>query len=112
METDALIKLIISIYINSIYIEMEIHYIGATWCKACHAVKPAVKELAAQASLVLVERDYDKDFTEEGQAAIRKLPTIRVIENSVIQAEFTTTSAADSLKIYLQSKKLLPEEVF
>lgn len=91
---------------------MEIHYIGAKWCKACHAVKPATKELAAQASLALVERDYDDDFTEEGQATIRKLPTIRVIENGVVRAEFMTATAADSLKIYLQSKKLLPEEEF
>jgi len=90
---------------------MEIHYIGAKWCKACHIVKPKAKDIAEQAKIVLVEHDYDT-LTETEQAKIGKLPTIYVKENKVIQAEFMTNTAADSLKLYLQSKKLLPEEEF
>jgi thiol-disulfide isomerase/thioredoxin len=90
---------------------MELHYIGATWCKACHAVKPTMKELAEQAKLPFLEHDYDT-LSEKEQEKIGKLPTLYVKENGVIQAEFMTSTAADSLKIYLQSKKLLPEETF
>jgi len=98
-------------YKYSIYKEMEIHYIGAKWCKACHAVKPNVKMIAEQAKLLLVEHDYD-DLSEAEQTKIGKLPTIYLKEKKVIQAEFMTNTAADSLKLYLQSKKLLPEEEF
>lgn len=90
---------------------MEIHYIGAKWCKACVVVKPKVKELSEQSKLPLLEHDYDA-LSEEEQSKIGKLPTIRVIESGVIQAEFMTSTATDSLKLYLQSKKLLPEEEF
>jgi len=90
---------------------MELHYIGAKWCKACHKVKPKAKDLADQASLSLIEHDYD-DLPEKEQATIGTLPTIQLKENGIIQAEFMTSTAADSLKLYLQSKKLLPEEEF
>ena len=90
---------------------MELHYIGAKWCKACIVVKPKVKELSDQSKLPLLELDYDA-LSEKEQATIGKLPTIRVIDNGVIQAEFMTSTATDSLKLYLQSKKLLPEEEF
>ena len=90
---------------------MEIHYIGAKWCKACHLVKPIVKELSEQSKLSLQEHDYDT-LSEKEQSTIGKLPTIRIIENEVIHAEFMTSTATDSLKLYLQSKKLLPEEEF
>ena len=90
---------------------MELHYIGAKWCKACIVVKPKVKELSEQSKLPLLEHDYDA-LTEKEQATIEKLPTIRILENGVILAEFMTSTASDSLKLYLQSKKLLPEEEF
>lgn len=90
---------------------MELHYIGAKWCKACIVVKPKIKELSEQSKLPLQEHDYDA-LSEKEQATIGKLPTIRVVESGVIQAEFMTTTATDSLKLYLQSKKLLPEEEF
>jgi thioredoxin-like negative regulator of GroEL len=90
---------------------MEIHYIGATWCKACHTVKPTVKKITEQAKVLFVEHDYDT-LSEAEQAKIGKLPTIYVKENKLIQVEFMTATAADSLKLYLQSKKLLPEEEF
>ena len=91
---------------------MEIHYIGATWCAPCRATKPKAKEIAEQAKLLFVERDHDKDLSEEEQSKIKKLPTIRLIEKGVMQAEFTTGTAADSFKLYLHSKRLLPEEEF
>lgn len=90
---------------------MELHYIGAKWCKACHIVKPTVNQLSEQSKLHMKDQDYDT-LTEVEQSKIGKLPTIRVVENGVIQAEFMTSTAADSLKLYLQSKKLLPEEEF
>jgi thiol-disulfide isomerase/thioredoxin len=91
---------------------MEIHYIGATWCAPCRSTKPKANKIAEQAKLLFVERDHDKDLSEEEQSKIKKLPTIRLIEKGVMQAEFTTGTAADSLKLYLQSKRLLPEEEF
>ena len=90
---------------------MEVHYIGAKWCKACIVVKPKVKELSEQSNLPLHEHDYDA-LSEKEQSIIGKLPTIYIKENGVIQAEFMTSTAADSLKLYLQSKKCLPEEEF
>jgi thiol-disulfide isomerase/thioredoxin len=90
---------------------LEIHYIGAKWCKSCHAVKPTAKELAEESKLPFIEHDYDT-LSEKDQATIVKLPTIQVRMQTVVQADFIGYIAADSLRIYLQSKKLLPEEEF
>ena len=90
---------------------MEIHYIGAKWCKACHTVKPLVKDLAEQAKLPFIEHDYDK-LDEDKQKDIVKLPTVQLKQNGTVVETFTTNIAATSLRIYLQSQKLLPEEEF
>ena len=90
---------------------MEVHYIGAKWCIACRTVKPLVLDVTNKAKLPFVEHDYDK-LDESRQKDILKLPTVQVKLNGNEVAIFTTGTAADSLKLYLQSKKLLPEEEF
>ena len=89
--------------------DMEIHYIGAKWCKACHAVKPRAKELSEKASLSFLEHDYDT-MTEQEQSTLTKLPTIQIKVKGVLEATFTTATAADQLELYLQKKLSMYED--
>ena len=79
---------------------MELHYIGATWCKACKEVKPRAKELAEKENISFIELDYDS-LSEKEQATITKLPTLRLKNKEVLVKEFTTASAASQLELYL-----------
>jgi thiol-disulfide isomerase/thioredoxin len=56
----------------------KIIYIGASWCKTCKEIKPATESLATQFSIPLTILDYDADLDESEQAAIKKVPTIRI----------------------------------
>ncbi len=53
-------------------------YIGATWCKTCKEIKPAVESLASQFGVPLEAKDYDDDLSEAEQAKITKVPTLRI----------------------------------
>jgi thiol-disulfide isomerase/thioredoxin len=54
-------------------------YIGAAWCKTCKEIKPATESLAAKFNVPLIIKDYDDDLNETEQAAIKKVPTIRIL---------------------------------
>jgi thiol-disulfide isomerase/thioredoxin len=88
---------------------MEVHYIGAKWCKACHTVKPRAKEVTEKAKISFIEHDYD-EMTEKEQEHLIKLPTIQVKSNGVLETTFTTITAADQLEIYLQKKLSMYED--
>jgi thiol-disulfide isomerase/thioredoxin len=83
---------------------MELHYIGATWCKACKEVKPRAKELAEKAKISFLEFDYDL-LNETEQASIGKLPTLRLKEKGILIKEFITNTAANQLELYLHREE-------
>lgn len=89
--------------------DMEIHYIGAKWCKACHAVAPRAKELSDKANIPFFAHDYDT-MTEQEQSTLTKLPTIQIKVKDVLETTFTTATAADQLELYLQKKLLMYED--
>lgn len=101
--------MIIPFSVYSIDRDMEVHYIGAKWCKACHTVKPRAKEVSEKATLPFFEHDYDA-MTEQEQSTLTKLPTIQIKVKGVLEATFTTSSAADQLELYLQKKLLMYED--
>jgi thiol-disulfide isomerase/thioredoxin len=80
--------------------KMELHYIGATWCKACTLVKPRAKNLAENEKISFIELDFDS-LSETEQASITKLPTLRLKNKGVLVKEFITASAASQLELYL-----------
>jgi thioredoxin-like negative regulator of GroEL len=77
-------------------------YIGAAWCKTCKEIKPATESLAAQFAVPLTIKDYDDDLDETEQAAIKKVPTIRVFSKETQVAEWNVNQVA-SLREWLTS---------
>jgi thiol-disulfide isomerase/thioredoxin len=80
---------------------MELHYIGASWCVPCKLVKPRVEELAKKYGLPLTLWDYD-EMEEEQRDSVKKLPTVRILQESVLVKEITTQHA-DLLELWLQT---------
>ena len=78
-------------------------YIGAAWCKTCKEIKPAAESLAVQFGVPLTIKDYDDDLDESEQAAIKKVPTLRILDsNEKLIAEWNVNQVA-SLKEWLTS---------
>jgi len=72
----------------------DIVYIGASWCAPCKIVKPMVIEKAAKYSLKLTMYDIDDDVDKFDTESVKKLPTIRVKQDSKQVAEFITNHVA------------------
>jgi len=68
----------------------ELEYIGASWCAPCKVVKPKVLEQAAKYAIPIKTYDIDDDVKKIDVDAVKKLPTLRVIEDNKVVAEFTT----------------------
>jgi thioredoxin-like negative regulator of GroEL len=75
-------------------------YIGATWCKPCKEIKPVIEQLTAQFQIPLEIKDYDTDLSEDEQAEIKKVPTVRVFQIGRIVMEWNMNQVA-SLKEWL-----------
>jgi len=84
----------------------ELEYIGATWCAPCKIVKPKVLEQAAKYSIPIKTYDIDDDVDKIDVDAVKKLPTLRVIEDGKVIVEFTTKHN-DQLEEFL-SKNVKP----
>jgi thiol-disulfide isomerase/thioredoxin len=84
----------------------ELEYIGASWCAPCKVVKPKVIVLAAKYSIPIKTYDIDDDVEMIDVVAVKKLPTLRVIEDGKVVAEFTTKHN-DQLEEFL-SKNVKP----
>ena len=84
---------------------IKIVYIGAKWCSTCRVIKPKTEELAKKFQVDLVCVDLDEDttvLTTEDKDSIRKVPTLRVYKDNILNAEFNTKQA-ESLEIWLQN---------
>ena len=78
-------------------------YIGAAWCKTCKEIKPATESLAAQFAVPLTIKDYDEDLDESEQAAIKKVPTIRILAATGTQIAEWNVNQVASLREWLTS---------
>jgi thiol-disulfide isomerase/thioredoxin len=68
----------------------ELEYIGASWCAPCKVVKPKVLMQAAKYAIPIKTYDIDEDVEKIDVDAVKKLPTVRVIKNGNVVAEFIT----------------------
>jgi len=68
----------------------ELEYIGASWCTPCKVVKPKVLEQAAKYAIPIQTYDIDDDAEKIDVDAVKKLPTLRVLQDGNIVAEFIT----------------------
>uniref|UniRef100_A0A6C0LNV8 Thioredoxin domain-containing protein n=1 Tax=viral metagenome TaxID=1070528 RepID=A0A6C0LNV8_9ZZZZ len=84
----------------------KLEYIGASWCAPCKVVKPKVLEQAAKYSIPVKTYDIDDDVEKIDVDAVKKLPTLRVLEDGKVVAEFTTKHN-DQLEEFL-SKNIKP----
>jgi thiol-disulfide isomerase/thioredoxin len=80
---------------------MELVYIGATWCAPCRTVKPLVTALAHKFGVPLTVLDYD-EMEEADKDAVKKLPTIRILQNGKVVQEIITAHA-DMLEMWLRT---------
>ena len=76
-------------------------YIGATWCKVCTKVKPAVEELAQLFSVQLQIQDLD-ELSEKDKEDVVKVPTVRIHKDGV-QVALYSTNQAESMEKWLRS---------
>jgi thiol-disulfide isomerase/thioredoxin len=84
----------------------ELEYIGASWCAPCKVVKPKVLEQAVKYAIPVKTYDIDDDVEKIDVDAVKKLPTLRVLEDGKVVAEFTTKHN-DQLEEFL-SKNVKP----
>jgi thiol-disulfide isomerase/thioredoxin len=84
----------------------ELEYIGASWCAPCKVVKPKVLEQATKYSIPIKTYDIDEDVEKIDVDAVKKLPTLRVLQDNKVVAEFTTKHN-DQLEEFL-SKTIKP----
>ena len=78
----------------------ELEYIGASWCAPCKVVKPKVLEQATKYAIPIKTYDIDEDVEKIDVDAVKKLPTLRVIKDGKVVAEFITQHN-DQLEEYL-----------
>ncbi len=84
----------------------ELEYIGATWCAPCKVVKPKVLEQAAKYAIPVKTYDIDEDVAKIDVDSVKKLPTLRVLKDGTVVAEFITRHN-DQLEDFL-SKTVKP----
>jgi len=84
----------------------ELEYIGATWCNPCKTVKPKVIEQAKKYAISIKFYDLEADADKFDADAVKKLPTLRVLQDGKVVAEFVTQHN-DQLEDFL-SKTVKP----
>lgn len=84
----------------------ELEYIGASWCAPCKVVKPKLLEQAVKYSIPVKTYDIDDDADTINVDAVKKLPTLRVLKDGEVVAEFITKHN-DQLEEFL-SKNVKP----
>jgi thiol-disulfide isomerase/thioredoxin len=80
----------------------RIDYIGASWCKVCTVVWPAVETLSKSFGVPVTVLDVDaiEDDT------VLKVPTLRVFKDEILFAQIVTKHV-EALKEILQKEKPL-----
>ncbi len=88
----------------------SIVYIGAKWCATCKVIKPKTEELAKKFSVPLKVLDLEEDLEDEEQALILKVPTLRILKEDSVIAEYNVKQV-ESLQTWLQENvTLLPSD--
>jgi len=80
---------------------IRIEYIGASWCKVCVDVKPAIEKMSKDFAVVCNIMDLD---TMENNEHITKVPTVIVYDGDKV-INTIITKHVDSLKTVLMEHK-------
>lgn len=81
--------------------EYSIIYVGAKWCTTCKTIKPAIELLAECYDLDIDILDFD-ELEQEEQEIVTKVPTVHVMLQGKILAEWNTNQV-NSLREWLQN---------
>ena len=90
----------------------ELVYIGAAWCSTCKTIKPQLEELCKKFSIPMTVKDYDKDLDDDEQAAVSKVPTVRIYNDGVLGAEFNNRQVVSTEIWFSEHIKLTSTEDF
>ena len=77
-----------------------LEYYGATWCKVCVTVKPAMQKLAADFGVQFMDYDIDELEGDERVATITKVPTVRIYQDGAL-IDTIVTKHMDAVKALL-----------
>lgn len=94
----------VSIFISSKGMGERVEYYGATWCKVCVEIKPALSKLCSDLGIPFIEYDIDDWEGDERVADIKKVPTVRVYRNDM-KIDEITTNHVNSIKTVLSKFK-------
>lgn len=86
------------------YMGERVEYYGATWCKVCIEIKPALSKLCTDLGIRFVEYDIDELEGDERVVDIKKVPTVRVFQKDV-KIDEITTNHVNSIKTVLSKFK-------
>lgn len=90
----------------------ELVYIGAVWCGTCKTIKPQLVELCKKFSIPMILKDYDNDLDDEEQSAVTKVPTVRILANGRLTAEFNMRQVASTEEWFSANVQLAATEDF
>jgi thioredoxin-like negative regulator of GroEL len=71
-------------------------YIGAAWCAPCRTAKPALEALCRKFSIPFKPYDYDKDLDDSARETISKVPTVRIVVDGRVVAEYNSNQVAQT----------------
>lgn len=81
-----------------------LEYYGATWCKVCVDIKPAMEKLAADFGVSFNQYDIDELEGDERVADITKVPTVRLFNDGKL-VETVVTKHVETIKAALSKVK-------
>jgi thioredoxin-like negative regulator of GroEL len=84
-------------------------YIGATWCKTCHQIQPAIADLCKKFQVTLTCKDLDEDCTEEEREDVRKVPTVYIRKDDAPVVKYDSNQIA-SVQSWLQEHVVLESD--
>ncbi len=90
----------------------ELVYIGATWCGTCKTIKPQLVELCKKFSVPMILKDYDNDLDDEEQSLVTKVPTVRILYEGRVVAEFNIRQVAQTEEWLSANVRLAATEDF
>jgi thiol-disulfide isomerase/thioredoxin len=83
---------------------LNVEYYGATWCKVCVEIKPALEKICSSFGVNFVQYDIDELEGDERVADITKVPTVRVYQDNKL-IETITTKHVDAINSTLSKHK-------
>jgi thiol-disulfide isomerase/thioredoxin len=89
-----------------------IEYYGATWCKICVEIKPAVEKLSCDFGICFIDYDIDELEGDERVANIKKVPTVRIYNDNILIEEITTKHIDSIKNTILRLKKIVISDDF